>query len=182
MLSSSASRLLFSSCLLLAALAVERPTSAAAQGAPPFERLAGRWVGEGRLGMKEGATETVKCRATYFVEGGGDRMRQSVRCASSSGSIEIASTVEHMAGALTGTWQELTRNMGGELRGVVNVNGFKVAVTGSDLSANMDIIVKDTRQIIEIQFNNSALIGLTLILSKSDGAISSRASSGAPSP
>jgi len=30
----------------------------------------------------------------------------------------------------------------------------------------MDIIVKDNRQIIEIQFINSSLIGLTLVLNK----------------
>jgi hypothetical protein len=41
-----------------------------------------------------------------------------------------------------------------------------VAITGSELKANMDIIVKDARQIIEIQFVESSLIGLTLILTK----------------
>lgn len=179
----AASRLLFWLSLSLALLAGECPASAAAQGAEesPFERLAGRWVGEGRLGMREGATETVKCRATYFVEDGGHQLRQNVRCASSSGSIEITSSVAHAAGTLTGAWRELSRNMGGELAGIVNANGFKVAVTGSDLNANMDIIVKDTRQIVEIQFNNSALIGLTLILKKADTPVSSQASSAAPS-
>lgn len=140
--------------------------SAATESRSPFDRLAGRWVGEGRLGMKEGSTETVKCRATYFVDTGGDQLRQNIRCASSSGSIEIASSVTLAGGALTGSWKELTRNMSGELSGVVTADGFKVAVKGSDLSANMDIIVKEPRQVIEIQFNNSVLIGLTLILTK----------------
>ena len=152
--------------LCILALATQWPEPASADTPSPFDRLAGRWVGEGRLGMREGQTETVKCRATYFVEDGGDQLRQNVRCASSSGSIEITSSVAHAAGALTGSWRELTRNMGGELSGSVNANGFKVAVKGSDLSANMDIIVKGARQIIEIQFNSSALIGLTLVLSK----------------
>lgn len=168
--------------LCVALLAAAWPLPAVlATGASPFERVAGRWVGEGRLGMKEGGTEIVKCRATYFVEEGGRQVRQNVRCASSGGSIEIASTVSHAAGVLNGTWKELSRNMGGELAGSVTPNGFRVAVTGSDLSAHMDIIVKDARQIVEIQFNNSALVGLTLILNKSDGAVSSRASSAAPS-
>ena len=151
---------------LFLSLAVQCLEPASAQGPPPFSNLAGRWVGEGRLGMREGNTETVKCRATYFVEDGGNQLRQNIRCASSSGSIEITSSVAHNAGVLTGSWKELTRNMGGELSGIVNANGFKVAVKGSDLSAHMDIIVKGVRQIIEIQFNSSALIGLTLILAK----------------
>jgi hypothetical protein len=43
---------------------------------------------------------------------------------------------------------------------------FKVAIRGAELNANMDIIVKDNRQIIEIQFINNSLIGLRLVLNK----------------
>jgi hypothetical protein len=39
-------------------------------------------------------------------------------------------------------------------------------VKGDDLKANMDIVVLGARQIIEIQFIESSLIGLTLILEK----------------
>ena len=142
------------------------PALAAAEDASPFDKLAGRWVGEGRLGVKDSPTEAVKCRVTYFVQEGGNQLRQSIRCASQSGSIEVASTVTHAGGSLTGSWKELTREWSGELTGTVNPNGFKVAVRGENLSANMDIIVKGARQIIEIQFMNSSLIGLTLVLTK----------------
>lgn len=181
MLERTAFRFAVTMLLGSALLTAQCPQSASAQSASPFDKLAGRWTGEGRLGMRGGSTETVKCRATYFVDDGGNQLRQNIRCASSSGSIEIASLVVHAAGALTGSWKELSRNMGGELAGVVNANGFKVAVRGSDLSANMDIIVKGTRQIIEIQFSNSTLIGLTLLLTKADAPLSNQASSAAPS-
>lgn len=152
--------------LLFLLLTVQCLGPAAADGHSPFNGLAGRWIGEGRLGLREGSTEVVKCRATYFIENNGEGLRQNIRCASSSGSIEIASSVAHAEGSLTGSWRELTRNMSGELSGVVNANGFKVAVQGSDLSAQMDIIVKGERQIIEIQFHSGALIGFTLILTR----------------
>jgi hypothetical protein len=152
--------------LLALLLASQNPALAAAEDASPFDKLAGRWVGEGRLGIKDAATEAVKCRVTYFVQEGGNQLRQSIRCASQSGSIEIASTVTHAGGSLTGSWKELTREWSGDLTGTVNPNGFKVAVRGENLSANMDIIVKGARQIIEIQFMNSSLIGLTLVLTK----------------
>jgi hypothetical protein len=42
-----------------------------------------------------------------------------------------------------------------------------VTVKGADLDANMDVIVKDNRQIVEIQFHNTSLIGLTLVLTRS---------------
>jgi len=154
--------------LLLAAALQSFPVSrvATAQDASPFVKLAGRWLGEGRLGIKDGKTEAVKCRVTYFVSDEGQQVRQTIRCASESGTVEVQSTVTHASGALKGSWKELSRDWSGELSGSVTPNGFRVGIRGSELNANMEIIVKDNRQIIEIQFMNSSLIGLTLVLTK----------------
>jgi predicted secreted protein len=130
----------------------------------PFKDLPGRWVGEGRLGLKEGKTEQVKCRATYFVSDAADELKQNIRCASASGKIEVKSVVAHQSGQLSGTWNELIYNLGGELAGEVTPRGFRISVRGSGLTANMEVIVKDGRQIVEIQFFDSTLLGLTLIL------------------
>ena len=132
----------------------------------PFESLPGRWVGEGRIGFKEGKTETVKCRATYFVSEDANNLRQNIRCASASGKIEVKSTVQHADGKLTGTWQEQIYNVGGDLTGAVTERGFRIAVKGEGLTANMDVIVMNDTQVVEIQFFNSTLRGLTLVLKK----------------
>ena len=108
----------------------------------------------------------MKCRVTYVVSDQGQQARQTIRCATEGTSIEVQSFVTHAAGVLKGTWKELSRDMSGELSGSVTPNGFKVAIKGSELNANMDIIVKDNKQIIEIQFISSALVGLTLVLTK----------------
>jgi len=139
---------------------------ASAQEVSPFEKLAGRWLGEGRLGIRDGKTEAVKCRVTYFVTDQARQVRQTIRCATESGSVEVQSFVTHAAGALTGTWKELSREWSGELAGSVTPNGFRVAIKGSELNANMEIIVKENRQIIEIQFMHGSLIGLTLVLNR----------------
>lgn len=136
------------------------------QKAAPFKELAGRWVGEGRIGTGEGKVESVKCRATYFVEGTGDRLKQNIRCASAGGKVEVKSDVLAKDGKLTGTWNELVYNLGGEMTGEVTQRGFRIVVRGGDLTANMDVIVMNNRQIVEIQFFNSSLRGLTLILKK----------------
>jgi hypothetical protein len=130
----------------------------------PFKDLPGRWVGEGRIGLKDGKTEQVKCRATYFLSDKADELKQNIRCASASGKIEVKSVVTHTAGKLSGTWNELIYNLGGELSGEVTPRGFRISVHGSGLAANMEVIVRDGRQIVEIQFFDSALRGLTLIL------------------
>jgi hypothetical protein len=154
--------------LLLAAALQPLPVArvALAQDAAPFAKLSGRWLGEGRFGTKDGKTENVKCRVTYLVSDQGQQVRQTIRCATEGTSVEVQSFVTHASGALKGTWKELSRDMSGELSGSVTPTGFKVAIRGSELNANMDIIVKDNKQIIEIQFMSSTLVGLTLVLTK----------------
>ena len=58
-----------------------------------------------------------------------------------------------------------------EVTGTVTSRGFKVAVRGDSLNANMDIVMLGAKQVIEIQFVDSSLIGLTLILDKADAAL-----------
>lgn len=131
-----------------------------------FASLAGRWTGEGRLGLKDSPPENVKCRATYFLTDGKDELKQNIRCATAGGSIEVQSQIANTEGALSGTWKETTRNLEGQLTGNVRPGGFRIVVQGAGLTANMDILVKADRQIIEIQFINSALVGLTLMMTK----------------
>jgi hypothetical protein len=156
--------------LLLAAaawgLALRAAAPASAVDISPLEGLAGRWVGEGRLGAKGGATEQVKCRVNYIYSKDADQLKQSIRCSSAGGNVEVQSLVTHAEGKLTGTWQELVRNWSGDLTGAVTSRGFKVQVRGESLTANMDIIVMGPRQVVEIQFVNSSLIGLTLVLQR----------------
>jgi hypothetical protein len=141
-------------------------SSAHAVDLSPLEGLAGRWVGEGRLGVKGSATEQVKCRVTYIYARDTDLLKQSIRCASAGGNVEVQSLVSHFAGKLSGTWQELVRNWSGDLVGSVTPRGFKVQVRGENLAANMEIMLIGARQVVEIQFVNSSLIGLTLVLER----------------
>ena len=68
-------------------------TPAWAVDASPFDKIVGRWIGEGRLGIRDSATEQVKCRVTYLRASSADELQQTIRCASGSGSIEVRSTV-----------------------------------------------------------------------------------------
>ena len=116
--------------------------------------------------MKGNATEQVKCRVNYIYKKDADQLKQSIRCASAGGSVDVQSLVAHAEGKLTGTWQELVRGWSGDLAGAVTSRGFKVQVRGESLTANMDIMVREKKQIIEIQFFSETLIGLTLMLNK----------------
>jgi len=163
-------RMAAAAMMLCGAVAAPPTVDAAPQSVGPFANLDGWWGGVGRLRFKDGKTEDVKCRATYFIEGqGGEELKQTIRCASGSGKIEVKSTVRHSAGKLSGEWTEVMYNVNGVLEGEVTPRGYRVTVKGTEgttLSANMDIIVKDKRQMVEIQFFSETLIGLTLMLNK----------------
>ena len=132
-----------------------------------FAPLMGWWKGEGRLGFQEGQTEAVNCRATYAAGAQANSLEQSIRCATASGKVEIKSTIIDNGGQLSGTWSELVYNMAGELSGAVTERGYRVSVNGGgNLRADMEIIAKDSLQVIEIKFNGNSLRGLTLVLKK----------------
>lgn len=155
-----------------AALAVTMLASVptgAADTPGPFTAFAGRWVGEGRLGIRasdnsEITTEQVKCRVTYQPGDNGNALHQSIRCAAQGGNIEVQTDVRHSAGTLSGTWKEMTRDWAGSVTGTAVPKALRVRISSENLSANMNIQLRDTTQVIEIQFINSSLIGLTLLL------------------
>ncbi len=132
----------------------------------PFAGLAGRWTGEGRIGFNDGKSETVKCRATYFVSENLLELKQNIRCASPGGKIEVQSAVSSQGGALSGAWTETIYNISGEIAGQITPSGYRVVVKSADLAANMEIIVRDAKQAVEIQFHHATLLGLTLLLTK----------------
>jgi predicted secreted protein len=134
--------------------------------ASPFAALAGRWTGEGMLGYKASPPERVKCRATYILTDAQDELKQTIRCATSGGAIEVISNVKEAAGKLSGHWKETMHNFEGDLDGEVTPRGFHIIVHSSDLSANMDIAVRNNKQAIEIQFASTTLLGLSLIMTK----------------
>ena len=148
------------SCSLLPALS-------ATQKADAFRPLLGWWTGKGRLGFTNGKTEDVKCRATYRLTEAGDGLRQVLRCASASGSVEVRSTVLRQGDQLSGTWSEKKYNFDGQVTGKIIPHGFRVSVDGSGLKANMTVMVREKRHVVEIQFVESSLIGLTMIFSRS---------------
>lgn len=135
--------------------------------ASPFAPLIGRWTGAGMIGYKSSPPEKIKCRATYLMSDAQDELKQTIRCATSGGNVEILSNVKENAGKLSGHWKETIHNFEGDLTGDVTPKGYRVVVKSADVTANMDIIIDGGKQAVEIQFvDSSSLRGVTLIMSK----------------
>ena len=52
--------------------------------ASPFANLGGSWSGAGVITNSSGATEKIRCRATYTVDRNGDNLSIALRCATTS--------------------------------------------------------------------------------------------------
>jgi len=135
--------------------------------ASPFAPLIGRWSGVGMIGYKASPPEKIKCRATYLMSDAQDEMKQTIRCATAGGNVEIVSNVKESAGKLSGHWKETIHNFEGDLTGDVTPKGYRVVIQSSDVTANMDIIIDSNKQAVEIQFvDASSLRGITLVMTK----------------
>lgn len=153
-------------CVLAAAVMMPGRASAQFSVAPAFRPFLGWWIGNGRLGFTNGKTEMVRCRAVYRALQTGQQLRQVVRCASASGKVEVESLIELVDDSLRGTWSEKTYNFSGDLTGQTVPGGFRVKVSGQDVKANMTVVARGDRHLVEIKFRESSLIGLTMVFNR----------------
>ena len=124
-------------------------TAAFAQSAP-FAGMAGVWSGGGTISLEGGATERIRCKATYAVSGDGTGLNQSLTCASDSYKFDLKSDVTASNGALTGQWTESSRSVGGTLKGRAGNGQFNVTVTAPAFTANLVMTTKGSKQTVAI--------------------------------
>jgi hypothetical protein len=145
-------------------LVVAAPPGAVAL-AGPFTALAGSWSGGGTVTMSSGTRERIRCRATYDVDKAGISLNLTLRCASDSYNFELQSSVAHSGGAVSGTWAELTRHVGGNVEGSARGNRIQVRVSGV-LSAMLAVSTNANRQSISIDAPGSEMSAVAISLSR----------------
>jgi len=116
----------------------------------PFAGLAGNWSGTGTITLASGATERIRCRATYAVSSAGTDLQQMLRCASDSYNFDLRSTVAYEGGAIRGTWTETARNASGTVSGRAGSGGVEANVVGPNFSAGLTVSIRGDRQAVTI--------------------------------
>ena len=149
---------------LLALVALPSTVDAAA-GAGPFAALAGAWSGGGTITTSNGAKERIRCRANYNVGSTGANLDLRLRCASDSYNFELQSNASYNNGAVTGTWNETTRGVGGSIEGSGNGSSIKVRVSGI-ISAMLALNTVANQQSISIQAPGTELQHVAISLSR----------------
>jgi hypothetical protein len=119
---------------------------ARAQGTGPFQVLAGSWSGTGTVNTSDGLHERVKCLAKYVSEKAGNSVQLDLRCASDSYKVEFTGSIVQSGGALSGTWFERTRRVGGGISGKASGNQFNVRASGETFTALLNVTTQGTRQ------------------------------------
>jgi hypothetical protein len=147
------SRLSFSPALVrtvvLGAAMLLSGSASYAQSAP-FAGMAGVWSGSGTITLDSGASERIRCRATYAVSSDGNGLNQSLVCASDSYKFDLRSDVIAKNGSLSGTWSETSRNVTGSLEGRAGAGQFNVVVSAPAFTANLSMKTSGNKQTVSI--------------------------------
>ena len=145
------------------ALAALPSTAYAATG--PFAVLSGAWSGGGTITMSNGAKERIRCRARYNVGSSGSNLDLTLRCASDSYNFVLQSNASYSNGAVTGTWSEATRGVGGSIEGSGNASTIRVRVSGI-ISASLALNTVANQQSISIQAPGTEMQNVAISLSR----------------
>jgi hypothetical protein len=120
-----------------------------AQSGGPFAGLAGTWSGSGTVGLDDGSTERIRCRATYGVAG--RRMDLTLTCASDAYKFNLQGAVEAEGNAISGTWSESSRNVSGVIQGRGGAGNFQLTASAAGFNANIALSTHGNRQSVTMR-------------------------------
>jgi hypothetical protein len=131
----------------------------------PFAGMAGVWAGSGTVALEDGATERIRCRATYAVGAGGNGLNLDLTCASDSYKFDLKGNVISDHGALSGTWSESSRGVIGTLQGRGANGNFQVVANAAGFAANLALTTRGNRQSVVIKAE-SGFKGASIAMSR----------------
>ena len=77
----------------------------------PLAHFAGSWSGNGKITVKDGTSERIRCRSTNNAKG--NALTLSMRCASDSYKFDLASDIAAEGANISGSWNETSRGVVG---------------------------------------------------------------------
>jgi hypothetical protein len=152
-------RLLMAAVVLFAGSMFGAPAQAQSG---PFAGMAGNWGGGGIITLDDGSKERIRCHASYQVAGAS--MTMTLTCASDAYKFQLAANVVDQGGAVSGTWNETSRNIGGTLQGRGGGGNFQVIASAAGFNANISLRTAGNKQSISMSTDTqfrSAVISLS---------------------
>lgn len=134
------------SALSFVAITLAGPAAAA----NPVSDLPGRWTGWGSVVLSSGASEKLKCVATYFLKRDGSDIQQNLRCASASYKIDAVANLLLNSSKVSGEWKDRVHENAGSVSGRMTAKGFNLSIVGDGFSAAMAVSTSACKQSISI--------------------------------
>ena len=117
--------------------------------AEPIADLAGFWSGSGSVTLASGNTERVKCQVFYKASDS-TQLRQTLRCASADYTINATADLQVKGGSVTGSWEEKTYAVKGEVTGRFSGENFALLIKGANFTASMNVALSACKQSLNI--------------------------------
>ena len=125
--------------------------------------MAGGWHGGGSVTLDDGSSERIRCRATYAPVG--PTMDMTLTCASDAYKFNLSGHVVAEGNAITGSWTESSRNIGGSLQGRGGNGSFEVVASAAGFNANITLRTSGAKQSIVMRAD-SQFRGASISLSR----------------
>jgi hypothetical protein len=154
-------RRLATAAVLLGTIGLGAPGQAQSGG--PFAGMAGTWSGSGTVGLDDGSTERIRCRASYAVAG--HRMQLTLTCASDAYKFNLQGDVEAEGSAISGTWSESSRNINGVLQGRGGAGNYQLTASAAGFNANIALATRGNKQSVSMRAD-SQFRSATITLSR----------------
>jgi hypothetical protein len=132
----------------------------------PFAHLAGSWSGQGKITVQNGSSERIRCRGNYRDGGGGTTLTISLRCASDSYKFELASDVTYDNGAISGSWNETSRSVYGQISGRATATNITAQASAVGVTASISIATRGNSQNVSIRSPGSEISDITVTMSR----------------
>jgi hypothetical protein len=141
----------FKPLAVAATLSIGASLAHAAPEAHPFSAIAGSWSGSGIIKKANGTSERIRCRSVYEPSAG-SQLQLRLRCASDSYNFDLSASVAYDGGAVSGSWNEASRNLTGSIQGRSNGNGRQIQVVAQSLAftSNLTLNTRGDKQSILI--------------------------------
>ena len=140
-------------------------TAASAWAADPLAPFAGNWSGSGKIIVSNGSNERIRCRANNSAKTAA--LAVNIRCASDSYKFELSSDITSDAGGnLSGSWNEATHNVFGQLNGRISAGTIQATATAIAFSATLTMRVAGGTQNVSIRAPGQEIQEVVITLAK----------------
>jgi hypothetical protein len=129
-------------------LAYSAPHAIAADG--PLAHFAGNYTGNGKITVKDGTSERIRCRSTNTATGSG--LNLSMRCASDSYKFDLGSELTASGNEISGSWNETTRGVTGSLSG--RINGSTIQATANAVGVTAGIAIHSSAHSLSVSIRS----------------------------